>query len=98
MRVKNWLLHHAIQALKIVLSMMPQLHYQTFGLNNFDLNPHNGTSIDIGGGTSLWVGTFTSVRLGSKTMLNEDLVNKVAFDESSVVELIEKVLKSNRDF
>ena len=88
----------AIQALNIVLNMKPQLHYETFGLNHFDPNPRNGTSIDIGGGTSLWIGTFTSVRLGWKPMLNVDVANKAGCDESSVIEFIEKILKSNRDY
>ena len=87
-----------IQALNIVLNMKLQLHYETFGLNHFDPNPGNGTSIDIGGGTSLWLGTFTSVRLGKKPVLNVDVANKVGCDESSVIEFIEKVLKSNRGY
>ena len=85
----------AIQALNIVLNMKPRLDYETFGLNHFDPNPRNGTSIDIGGGTSLWIGTFTSVRLGWKPMLNVDVANKAGCDESSVIEFIKKVLKSN---
>ena len=88
----------AIQALNIVLNMKPQLHYETFGLNHFDPNPRNGTSIDIGGGTSLWLGTFTSVRLGWEPRLNVDVANKAGCDESSVIEFMEKVLKSNRGY
>ena len=90
--------YHVIQALNIVLNMKPQMHYETFGLNHFDPNPRKGTSIDIGGGTSLWVGTFTSVRLGCKPMLNVDVANKTGCDESSVIEFIKKVLKSNRGY
>ena len=87
-----------IQALNIVLNMTPQLHHETFGLNHFNPNTSNGTSIDIGGGVSLWVGTFTSVRLGWKPMLNVDVANKVGCDESSVIKFIEKVLNSNGSF
>ena len=87
-----------IQALNIVLNMTPQLHHETFGLNHFNPNTSNGTSIDIGGGAYLWVGTFTSVRLGWKPMLNVDVANKVGFEESSVIEFIEKILKSSRGY
>ena len=87
-----------IQALNIVLNMTPQLYLETFGLNHFNPNTSNGTSIDIGGGASLWVGTFTSVRLGWKPMLNVDVANKVGCEESSVIEFIEKNLKSSRGY
>ena len=87
-----------IQALNIVLNMTPQLHHETFGLNHFNPNTSNGTSIDIGGGAYLWVGTFTSVRLGWKPMLNVDVPNKVGCEESSVIEFIENILKSNRGY
>ena len=90
--------YHAIQALNIILNMTPQLLYETFGLNHFNPNTSNSTSIDIGGGASLWVGTFTSVRLGWKPMLNVDVANKVGIDESSVIKFIEKVLKSDGSF
>ena len=90
--------YNAIQALNIVLSMTPKLHYETVGRNHFSPNPRDGTAIDIGGGASLWVGTFTSVRLGWKPMLNVDVANTVGFDEGSVVKFIEKVLESNRDY
>ena len=87
-----------IQALNIVLNMTPQLYLETFGLNHFNPNTSNGTSIDIGGGASLWVGTFTSVRLGWRPMLNVDVANKVGCEESSVIEFIEKILKSSRGY
>ena len=87
-----------IQALNIVLNMTPQLYHETFGLNHFNPNTSNGTSIDIGGGASLWVGTFTSVRLGWKPMLNVDVANTVGFDERPVAKFIEKILESNRGY
>ena len=87
-----------IQALNIVLNMTPQLYHETFGLNHFNPNTSNRTSIDIGGGASLWVGTFTSVRLGWKPMLNVDVANTVGFDERPVVKFIEKILESNRGY
>ena len=90
--------YNAMQALNIVLSMTPKLHYETVGRNHFSPNPRDGTAIDIGGGASLWVGTFTSVRLGWKPMLNVDVANTVGFDEGSVVKFIEKALESNRDY
>ena len=88
----------AIQALNIVLSMTPKLHYETVGRNHFSPNLMDGTAIDIGGGASLWVGTFTSVRLGWKPMLNVDVANTVGFDERPVVKFIEKILESNRGY
>ena len=87
-----------IQALNIVLNMTPQLYHETFGLNHFNPNTSNRTSIDIGGGASLWVGTFTSVRLGWKPMLNVDVANTVGFDERPVAKFIEKILESNRGY
>ena len=90
--------YSAIQALNIVLSMTPKLHYETVGRNHFSPNLRDGTAIDIGGGASLWVGTFTSVRLGWKPMLNVDVANTVGFDESPVVKFIEKILESNRGY
>ena len=87
-----------IQALNIVLNMTPQLYHETFGLNHFNPNTSNGTSIDIGGGASLWVGTFASVRLGWKPMLNVDVANTVGFDERPVAKFIEKILESNRGY
>ena len=89
---------NAIQALNIVLSMTPRLHYETVGRNHFNPNPENGTAIDIGGGASLWVGTFTSVRLGWKPMLNVDVANKIGFEEGKIVDFIERVLSSNRNY
>ena len=88
----------AIQALNIVLSMTPRLHYETIGRNHFSPSTKDGTAIDIGGGASLWVGTFTSVRLGWKPMLNVDVANKIGVDEGSVAEFVAKVLRSNRDY
>ena len=90
--------YSAIQALNIVLSMTPKLHYETVGRNHFSPNLRDGTAIDIGGGASLWVGTFTSVRLGWKPMLNVDVANTVGFDERSVVKFIEKILESNKGY
>ena len=74
--------------------MTPKMHYKTVGRNRFSPDPKDGTAIDIGGGASLWVGTFTSVRLGWKPMLNVDLAIGVGIDEGSVIEFIEKALKS----
>ena len=88
----------AIQALNIVLSMTPRLHYETVGRNHFNPNPENGTAFDIGRGASLWVGTFTSVPLGWKPMLNVDVANEIWFDEGEIIEFIEKVLSSNEDY
>ena len=88
----------AIQALNIVLSMTPRLHYETIGRNHFNPNAKDGTAIDIGGGASLWVGTFTSVRLGWKPMLNVDVANKTGVDEGSVAEFVAKVLRSNKNY
>ena len=88
----------AIQALNIVLSMTPRLHYETIGRSHFSPSTKDGTAIDIGGGASLWVGTFTSVRLGWEPMLNVDVANKIGVDEGSVAEFLAKVLRSNREY
>ena len=89
---------NTIQALNIVLSMTPQLYYETIGRNHFNPNLKDGTAVDLGDGLSLWVGTFTAVRLGWKPLLNVDVANVVSFEESPIVEFIANVLRSNRDY
>lgn len=82
----------SIQALNIILGMTPQLHFETLGRSYFNPVKEANGVIDLGGGKSLWVGTFQSVRLGWKPMLNIDMANKPAYEQSPITNFVKTIL------